>query len=159
MVQYIVYRTTKWSCLFFYLKKAFDTVDHKILLNKLDLYSIKGIAHTWLRSHLSQRTQYCQVNGRMSEPLTILTGIPQGSVLGTLLFLLYINDLPKSVKSTRPEMFTDDTQIMTSSNDINIVTETLNKDLENISNWMISNKLTLNKGKTEYMIIGSRQRK
>ena len=66
------------------LKKGFDTVDRKILLNKLDLYGIKGIAHTWIRSYLSQRTQYCQVNCRMSEPLTILTGIPQSSILGSL---------------------------------------------------------------------------
>ena len=118
------------------LKKGFDTVDRKILLNKLDLYGIKGIAHTWIRSYLSQRTQYCQVNCRMSEPLTTLTGLHQSSVLGSRLFLLYINDLSKSIKSTQPEMFADDIQIMT-SNDVNFVTETLKKDLENISNCMV----------------------
>ena len=72
----------------------------------------------------------------MSEPLTTLTGLHQSSVLGSWLFLLYINDLPKSLKSTRPEMFADNIQIMT-SNDVNFVTETLKKDLENISNCMV----------------------
>lgn len=81
------------------LKKAFDTVDHGILLKKLYLYGVRGMAHDWFRSYLSNRTQYCQVNGKLSEPRTIITGIPQGSILGPLLFLVYINDLPNCLKN------------------------------------------------------------
>ncbi|CAB4027462.1 Hypothetical predicted protein [Paramuricea clavata] len=87
------------------------------------------------------------------------TGIPQGSGLGPLLFLIYINDLPKCLNVwTKPDMFADDIQIATSSNDIKVITETLNRDLNNVANWLSANKLTMNNSKTEYMIIGSKKR-
>ena len=112
----------------------------------------------WLRSYLTGRTQYCRINGQLSDPLTVINGIPQGSALGPLLFLIYINDLPKCLEHTITNMFADDTQIEASSDNVNVITDKLNHDLENVSAWLSANKLTLNKTKTEYMIIGSNKR-
>ena len=136
------------------LTKAFDTVDHSILLRKLYLYGVSGKAHDWFRSYLSNRTQYCQVNGKLSEPRTIITGIPQGSILGPLLFLVYINDLPNCLKKADCDMFADDTQLGTATKDVKTTIEILSDDLANISVWMAANKLSLNKSKTEYILIG-----
>ena len=86
------------------------------------------------------------------------TGLPQGSGLGTLLFHIYIDDLPHCLQKTEPHLFADDTQIATASHDINEIVESLNDDLSNIANWLSESKLTLNKSKTEYMLIGSKRR-
>ncbi|CAB3995252.1 Hypothetical predicted protein [Paramuricea clavata] len=127
--------------------------------DKIATYGIKGTAHRWLESYLSNRTQCCCVNGKLSSPSIMKTGIPQRSGLGPLLFLIYINDLPKCLNAgTKPDMFADDTQIATSTDDIKVITETLNRDLNNVANWLSANKLTLNNSKTEYMIIGSKKR-
>ena len=113
------------------LKKAFDTVDHQILLSKLELYGIKGQAINLLKSYLTNRKQKCQVNSFSSERL-IKCGVPQGSILGPLLFLLYINDLPHCLSKTKPWLFADDTNLTASANSMTDLEAAVNSDLENL---------------------------
>ena len=146
------------AVVFLDLKKAFDTVDHSILLSKLYLYGVKGIAYELLSSYLENRTEKCSVNGVLSKSCTFTCGIPQGTILGPLLFLLYINDLLNCLSNSQPRMYADDTHLTYADNDICSLEASLNQDLLNINNWLIANKLTLNMTKTEFMLIGSRQK-
>jgi hypothetical protein len=93
------------------LKKEFDTVDHQILLRKLELYGIKGKALTLLKSYLTNRNQKCQIKNSFSTERLIKCGVPQGSSLGPLFFLLYINYLPQCLNKTKPRLFADDTNL------------------------------------------------
>ena len=137
------------------LKKAFDTVNHDILLKKLELYGIKGQALNLLKSYLSNRHQKSQIGNFFSSEHLIKCGVPQGSILGPLLFLLYINDLPECLKSTRPRLFADDTNLTASGPSVTDIENAVNSDLQNLRNWLIANKLSLNVTKTEFMLIGS----
>ena len=138
------------------LKKAFDTVDHQILLRKLELYGIKGQALTLLKSYLTNRNQKCQIKNSFSSERQIKCGVPQGSILGPLFFLLYINDLPHCLNKTKPRMFADDTNLTASANSLTDLEAAANSDLENLRKWLIANRLSLNVAKTEFMLIGSK---
>ena len=129
------------------LKKAFDTVNHGILVKKLKFSGIKGQALDILKSYLSNRRQKCQVDRFVSSERFIECGVPQGSILGPLLFLLYINDLPECLKNTRPRLFADDTNLTASSHSIADIEIAANSDLENLRHWLIENKLSLNQPK------------
>jgi retron-type reverse transcriptase len=138
------------------LKKAFDTVNHDILLAKLELYGIKNTPLMLFKSYLSDRSQQCQVNVELSTLKYLKYGVPQGSILGSLLFLIYINDLPNCLQHSTACMFTDDTNITVSGKSIKEAEVAVNADLNNITEWLLSNRLSLNLVKTEYLLIGSR---
>ncbi|CAB3998011.1 Kazal-type serine ase inhibitor 1 [Paramuricea clavata] len=115
------------------IRKAFDSIDHTILLQKMnDQFGIKNVELDWFKSYLTNREQACIVNGAMSSPKAIVCGVPQGSILGPLLFLLYINDLPECLEKTSPHLYADDTQISTSAKTIEELTENLNNDLKKV---------------------------
>ena len=139
-------------------KKAFDTVDHTILLAKLERCGIRETPLKWFRSYLHQRKQVCKINNSVSNAVHINCGVPQGSNPGPLLFNLYINDLPNCLQTTSASMFADDTNLSCKGQTSEDIECKLNCDLDNIQKWLISNKLTLNRTKTEYMLIGSQQR-
>ena len=146
------------AVVFLDLKKAFDTVDHTILLSKLKAFGVTGVTYNWFNSYLDDRKQKCFVNGCLSDSKPLLCGIPQGTILGPLLFLLYINDLPNCLSISQPRMYADDTHLTFASNDVTILEENMNNELTKVSEWLIANKLTLNRSKTEFMLLGSRQR-
>ena len=144
--------------LFLDLKKAFDTVDHTILIKKLQYLGLNQSAVEWFKSYLGDRVQMCAVNGVLSDPDQLSCGVPQGTILGPLLFLIYINDLPNCVKYSSTRMFADDTNLTASGSSIPEIKTMLDKDIECLVEWLCVNKLTLNVIKTEYMLIGSWQR-
>ncbi|CAB3985200.1 Hypothetical predicted protein [Paramuricea clavata] len=144
--------------LFLDLKKAFDTVNHKILLSKLGCYGIRGLALSWFQSYLSNRKQICKVNNSLSTFQNITCGIPQGSNLGPLLFTIYINDLPNSLEITEPAMFADDTSLTATGESSFEIEYKLGVEIQNVKTWLDANKLTLNEEKPEYMLIGSGKR-
>ena len=147
------------SVIFLDLKKAaFNTVDHEVLLSKLHAYGIRGAAGNWFKSYLSGRNQQCSVNGHLSNSRSLICGIPQGTILGPLLFLVYINDLPNCLAHAEPRMYADDTHLTFASNNMKDSEFYQNQDLANVNQWLIANKLTLNQSHTEFMLIGSRQR-
>ena len=131
----------KFECgMFLYLKKAFDTVSHDILLDKLEYYDVRGVALKWFGSYLSDRKQFVSVNGVSSDILDINYGVPQGSVLGPLLFLIFINDLPSFSKNLKFYLFADDTNIYFDAEKLKKIETTVNAELKKVNRWLLLNK-------------------
>ena len=122
--------------IFIDLQKAFDTVDHNILLDKLAHYGIRGIANEWIKSYLSNRQQYVSINGHDWNKLEIKHGVPQGSILGPLLFLIYINGLHNSMKYCNVRHFADDTNLLISENSPKKMQDHINSDLRCLCRWL-----------------------
>ena len=137
------------------LQKAFDTVDHVILLNKLEKMGVSSVE--WFKSYLSGRKQIVNVNQVDSTPLGINCGVPQGSILGPLLFLCYVNDMPISVDCPLI-LYADDSALLASGKDPKIIADKLSQELERCRQWMIDNKLSLHLGKTEVILFGTKRK-
>ena len=142
--------------IFMDLSKAFDTLDHHILLTKLKHYGLNRQALSWFKSYLSGRQQFVEINGVKSNFQQLTTGVPQGSVLGPLLFLIYMNDIPNSSEVLKYILFADDTSLIDSFNlsisqDENCNIDNLNNELAKIYEWLTVNKLSLNVSKTKFM--------
>ena len=146
----------KFACgVFIDLQKAFDTVDHNILLSKLYHYGVKGTPHQWFKSYLKDRQQYTTINHQNSSLSNIKYSVPQGSVLGLLLFQLYINDLNKAVVHSKVHHFADDTNFLYASHSLKNLNKTVNFDLSNLVQWLRANKISLNANKTEILFFRS----
>lgn len=137
------------------LKKAFDTINHAILLKKLERYGIRGVAGNWIKSYLSDRVQYVEMGEFSSECCEISCGVPQGSVLGPKLFNLYINDIFQVSKLIKCVLFADDTNIFYCDDNFDKAINIINTELSNIKKWMDSNKLSLNLDKTKAILFGN----
>ena len=145
--------------IFIDLQKAFDTVNHGILLKKLEHYGIRDTALAWFESYLSNRKQLVSINGYSSSLCDITCGVPQGSVLGPFLFLIYINDLPNATSVLSFFLFADDTNIYLEADDIDSLTRVINKELCKVKSWLDCNKLALNIDKTNFVLFHSPRKK
>lgn len=144
--------------MFIDVRKAFDTVNHHVLLHKLKSYGVSDKAMSFFTSYLSNRQQAVNFNGVLSDFKPINIGVPQGSILGPLFFILHVNDFPKCLKHSNVIMYADDTSLSTDGKTVECVEEKLFEDFLCTIQWMKDNKLSLNLDKTQCMLIGSAQK-
>jgi hypothetical protein len=135
------------------LKRAFETIDRQILLQKLLCCGITKIEYEWFKSYLNLRFQQTRFNGVLFAFREVQLGVPQGSVIGSLLFILYMNDIVKAISHSQINLFADDTLLSVSVSTVAECIEKMQEDLDALSDWLKFNKLKLNVSKTKFMII------
>ena len=144
----------KYACsIFIDLQKAFDTANHSILVDKLNHYGVRGVGNNWFKSYFSDRSQYVSIQRFDSMVNEIKHGGPQGSILGPLLFLLYINDLHKAIKNSSVYHFADDTNLLNINTSPKKIQKQINLNLKCLYKWLLANKISLNCSKTELIFI------
>ena len=141
------------------LKKAFDTVNHTILLDKLFRYGVRGKTLNWFKSYLTNIKQFVNFQGTESLTEYVTCGVPQESILGPLLFIIYINDLPNVTNKLFPILFADDTTLLIEGSNIHDIITSLNNELNSLNVWLGANKLSINVSKTHYMVFHRARRK
>ena len=139
------------------LQKAFDTVNHDILLTKLNYHGVRGIALKWFNSYLTNRSQFVSINDKLSIIRLMNCGVPQGSILGPLLFLVYINDLHECIVHSTAYHFADDINLLLINNSLKKLNKHINHDLSNLVQWLRANKISLNTKKTELILSKSKK--
>ena len=146
------------SVIYIDLKKAFDTVSHKIMLRKLSSIGLSAESVDWFASYLTDRSQVTRVSGKSSTNQPINIGVPQGSILGPVLFQIYVNDLPLYISNCHVSMFADDTAIYTASDSLIDLELMMQDELHSLSHWLLCNHLTINAKKSKVMLLGTNQR-
>ena len=149
----ILEENTNADSLYLDMSKAFDKVDHSILLKKMKAMGIRGKLHKWLTAFLKNREQYVLVDGHKSTVEKVLSGVPQGTVLGPLMFILYINDITKYIRNCYIKIFADDSKIVKAINSLED-RELFSKDIQAVSEWAVSNKMELNRLKYQLLQYG-----
>ena len=152
------------------LSKAFDTLNHTILIEKLRYYGLNDTSLNWFHSYLHDRLQFTEYNSVCSDVVTLSTGIPQGCILGPLLFIIYMNDIQAATSNFKAILYADDTNLVSplcsfsssnsvNSNNLSEVTASINNELSCVQEWLLINKLSVNVNKTKFMIFHHPQRK
>ena len=136
------------TAIFLDLSAAFNNLDHNILLQKLKFYGITNSSLDWFTSYLENRTQYVEFNNCTSKNTYLSTGVPQGSILGPLLYIIYVNDIQNASKYFNAILYADDTSLINTPG-LSLNSSIINRELDNIYNWFSTNKLSLNSSKTK----------
>jgi hypothetical protein len=139
--------------------ELYKYISEEILIKKQEHYGVRNRNLQWFKSYLNDRTQFSLINNVKSEMQSIETGVPQGSILGPLLFILYVNDLPGCVQKCQINMYADDTAIYFSAKNVPDMSSAINSDLKNIYGWFCANKVSVHFGKTETMLISNPQKR